>query len=535
MHEDRPNDVIHPRPILIVDDVEAEALWVRDRLLEHGAAITRIANTPTAVEFETDARLLTARLVAALTAISHGDGDAFREVCRKLPSVVVLDQYLADAEPGSTSTKASLRIYELVNAIWDKASQSPTFQTLGWSLCILMYTGQDKRLAAELLNYRGTNKPWFDYAEKPGGIPAVPQETAEREGKLLAEQINGLNSKLKYGGAPVEVVQELWFAGERGDALREAVRAAAAAKLPVWIHGRWRDGCDKLVPLLVDADPLCVPKVSTEDELHTALHKMRTTRSVHPVFIIESALANAARMAHVCERLERKFVLVSTQPLGPSLALRFSVVPLVPLHEWSMDDIKELFRAGLNKTVSDDVVQWLKSQQFDYTDFGSFYFQGDQEVRIDLIKECCERLARELAKVELHANGESAIVDWEGENVIGLKSFAGLSALAILRAMADTGERTLPSTKLLAAMRTVKAKKVEEWVMMMSATGSVAKTWRQNHFVSGKGDGSALKVLDSIFGGKCIEGKDYDDPAKFHVKWIGKPNVRIVNRSSQEP
>lgn len=535
MHEDRLDKVIRPRPILIVDDVEAEARWVQERLLERGIDIMCIANTPLAVEYETDAHLITARLVAALTAISNGDGDAFRDICRLLPSVVVLDQYLPDAETGATSTRASLRLYELVNAIWEKVSQATAFQLLAWNLCILMYTGQDKRLGAELLNYRGTNKPWFDYAEKPEGIPAVSAEMAEREGKLLAEQINRLSSKLKFGGAPVEVVQELWFAGERGDALREAVRAAAAAKLPVWIHGRWRDGCEKLVPLLVDADPLWVPEALNEDQLHTELHKMRSVRSVHPVFIIESPLVNTARMVRACERLDRKLVVVTMHPPPPSLSEHFSVVPLVPLHEWSVDDIKQLFIASLNKTVGDDVVQWLKRQRFDYTHFGSFYFPGDEKVRIDLIKECCESLARELVTVELSTDGKRAIVGWEGEKVFGLNSFAGLSTLAVLRAMADTGNRKLPLSRLVAAMRTVRAMKVEEWQMMMSANSPVGKTWRQNHFVSGKGDGSALKVLKGIFGCKCIEGKDYDDPSKFHVKWIGPPNVRIVNRSSEEP
>lgn len=516
-------------PVLVIDDEKTEGVWIVERLLEHGQEIECIADCPDAVKYEPNTLTLRVQLVSALAAITNCDGDKFRSVCQHLPTVVVLDQFLPDPDqPGDTTTRASLRICELVNEIWDRVLQQPEFRPLGWNLCVLMYTGQNYRFMERWLEQASiTGRTWFDYATKPDGIPVCTKEVASAEGRQLTQQINALTSGTRPRGARLEVVPDLYAAGRQGALLREAIRTAKSSPKPVWIVGRWRDGCEKVVPLVLAANAHLEPASVGNDALFERLHQLRRGLTVHPVFVLVGQVS-VERLASFCQRVDRKFVVICDEPPDPKLATCFSTINLLPLFQWEVGDIQELFQANWGRKVSHGVVSWLQERLFDYTNFCELYFMEGESIDASLLSERCRGLRSETLAIEVRSPFTSASIRWRGSlKTISLSTYGGISAVAVLRAMIGNAKNQFDMRTLVDGMLPFdQARKIREWSEKITDPTKTGHTFRRNAF-SSSSSSNAQDLLHAVIGRQCIKGGEYEVLEKCLVRWtsIPRPNV----------
>lgn len=542
MRDAAPKAPRHYRPIVVIDDNEEEGLWVRKRLLEHGAGIAIIAMQPEAIEYEPNALQLTARLHAARRAIMNREGQAFEEACRELPSVVVLDQYLkADANPADllTSNRASLEVCKLVNDIWSEAQKEPAFRDRGWNLRILIYTGQTRRMLSGMADYVSTARPWFALSCKPPGIPLCTPEVAARQGQLLAAEINAL-MRADMHRADVDVVHEL-YAGAQGGLLQDAMRVATSSEAPVWFHGRWWDGCEKLAPLLVDCDPVEPPqRVDNEEDLHAALRRLRSGLATHPVFEYSAGIADPHRFAATCKHVRRKFAIVSPRPLRPELLPLFTTVEVVPLHDWSEADLQELFDVGRKVVLDRAIATWLKEQQFDYAQFSTLFLPEGEQVSIEALKQRVKGLENERTTITVSADQRHAFMRWENKpHDMRLNVNPGITTLAVLLAIANKSESrdlTLTARDLVHAMKRFRSEKVRRWAEKMeksdilSTAGSSPRTRGEQPLRKFRERcvNAAGKELEAIFGCSCIKAEGYGNPElEFLVTWVRPGSIKL--------
>lgn len=376
------------RPILVIDDDEREGTRVRDLLIAHSKEIECIAPAPTSVRHDLTATELIGQLKVALRAISNSDGDTFRSVTSRMPTVVILDQYLPSPEGGDTTLEQSRKVQELINAVWEKAIDQPTFRAMGWNICVLMYTSQGARQMGEGLVRQVTNKDWFDYAQKPQCLAGRSQQETIAEGARFVAQINALKSRTKIG-VSAEVVFEL-YAGEQGHTLLSAMTIAKAAKKPVWLVARDEDGREELVMRILGFTPDGEPRTTSEEGLLEELQKMRSPGydSGNPVFRLTGTISQVSRIRYAVSMVSQtRFVVIMDALPDAGLTGVFNIVTIKPLYEWSPSDLREVFAARFKCKIESAAIQWLRKHVLTYQQFERLYFDEGTLIMIERIED----------------------------------------------------------------------------------------------------------------------------------------------------
>lgn len=504
------------RGILIVDDDLVEGPRVRSILRAQAGTINVLAGDADAVRHEPDAVVLTGKLVAALREIDTGNGAAFQELTRRLPTVIILDQFLPDPDdPSRTTLESSRRVQHLITEIWERALLHPEYQRLGWNVCVLMYTGQANRQMAEGLEPQVTNKDWFAYAQKPQPVVGRSAGQELEESRDFVNQINSLTGRPKRE-ASSEAILDL-YAPEEGTRLLRAVNRAQAERKPVWITGHWDDGCEEIIPALLGFEPSGPPHRASDDELCKALRQLRSNpRDTNPVYGLEGQIKLPDRLNEVVKQVGRtRFVIISAAPPVTAIASNFNVVPLLPLHARTTADLKSMFMARFGVKIPDHVVEWLKRQQFNYTDFTGLYFDKSEVITVEHIISMSPRLETEVMKMRFE--GTKAVVTWDGrDHEIDLDSFPGISSCSVLLALARNPDvRSFSAENLLDSMKDVYSPTITQWRTRLA---------EHTHFRKNNFSGDRLR---EIFGKKVISRNNYKSFKNFIVKWVFPRGVKV--------